>query len=330
MTEERVRSPSSEFCLSFREAIDDDEGAVRALTSLYRYGLLLVTETPVNDGGCGVAALASAITGGSAKDSSSVSLVAGYREGRTTPESGGATALPDGTDGPLRTLYGSVWSTTAEGQAEGLSRADSAYGCGALPLHTDHTYYQHPAGLQIFTMVRPAPDGGESVFADGFAVAERLRSTEPDAFHTLCSVERRYRCIDDGAGWHLEAAGPVISATDNGDGTWGDVRMIRHNDLDRLPDLPPAAVRDEAEVDAFYARLEDAHAHWDDLLRRDEFRLVLNLRPGDTVIVANQRCLHGRHSFVTSDGRPREIMGCYASQDELDSRFRVAGIPHPN
>jgi alpha-ketoglutarate-dependent taurine dioxygenase len=91
-------------------------------------------------------------------------------------------------------LYGTVWSTTSGGQPEGTSIADSAYGIEGLPLHTDMTYHRDPPGLQIFTMVQPAGDGGgESIFCDGFAAADRLRKINPEAFVTLSETSRRYR-----------------------------------------------------------------------------------------------------------------------------------------
>ncbi len=195
------------------------------------------------------------------------------------------------------------------------------------------TYYRDPPGLQIFSMVSPAEKGGESVFGDGLAVAEHMRIHHPNEFDTLCRTVRRYRSIDPENGWYLEAKGPVIQAIDlwqgrshyhkppkEGSDRWGPVVCIRHNDLDRLPDLPPIGMHEENEVDEFYNELRNAHRVWDSLLRDDKFRLVVGLKPGDTVVVANQRCLHGRKSFTTVT--PRLVMGCYVSQDDLESRMR--------
>ena len=179
-------------------------------------------------------------------------------------------------------LYGTVWSTTSTGQADGSSVADSAYGSDGLPLHTDMTYCRDPPGLQIFTMKSPAEKGGESVFADGFAIASQLRDDYPEAFHTLANTIRRYRCIDNETGWQLEASGPIIQFRD------GQIVGIRHNDLDRLPDLPPVACFVPDEMDEFYESLETAHSLWDDLIAQDKFRLVMKLQPGDTMVVANQ------------------------------------------
>jgi len=272
MTEQSLRASSS-LTMDFSEALMDD-GMRHALFALYQYGIVLVKNTPVDDNGGGVAALASALGGGTVKTPAN-SILSNYFMGQP------CTSMPQGTDGPLRTLYGTVWSTTSSGQSQGASVADSAYGHEGLPLHTDMTYHRDPPGLQIFTMVHPAVEGGASLFGDGFAAAERLRTTNPQAFKTLSETIRRYRCVDEDTGWHLEGYGPVISVQN------GRVVAIRHNDLDRLPDLPPPKAS-ELETDEFYKRIQEAHAAWDNILAQDESRLVVSLEQGDTMVVANQ------------------------------------------
>lgn len=352
LTEDDVRAPDSDMTISFEELIfgrtfaDVNEGMDEAIEALYKYGILLVTDTPVHDGGTGVAALAAAISGGDIKTSKNVSLLARYRESAHQAETivkEPVTVLPDGTDGPLRTLYGNVWSTQKTAMAEGASQADSAYSNDGLPLHTDMTYFREPPGLQIFAVEQPAVVGGESIFSDGLAVAERLRLKCPHSFHMLCKTNRRYRSIDTETGWHLEGQGPVISAVDRGcnltpELRWGAITQIRHNDLDRLPDLPPLTVNGDgsgvvpmgkAEVDRWYSDLNSAHRELNFLLASDEFRLVMQLMPGDTIVVANQRCLHGRQRFQLHDKQARIVMGCYVSQEDVDSRFRRAGYQLP-
>lgn len=273
LTEDLVRD-SPEYSMDY-EALKTDEGMRQALTIVYRTGILLVKNTPVEDLS-GVALIGAALGGGSAKGNKAVSLVAHHREGN--PE----TSLENGTDGPMRTLYGSLWSTSSGSQTEGTSVADSAYGNDGLPLHTDMTYMRDPPGLQIFTMVQPATKGGESTFGDGFAVANELRATDPESFKVLSTVVRRYRCVDSETGWNLQATGPVITERN------GKLVAIRHNDLDRLPDLPPAGMTDPNEIDAFYKSLKKAHAAWDAILAQDRFRLEIQMRPGETMVVANQ------------------------------------------
>ncbi len=273
LTEKQVRD-SPDLAISFQELITEN-GMRKALRSVFCYGILLVKNTPIRDGS-GVAAIGAALGGGSVKDNKSTSILANYREG------GFETVLEHGTDGPLRTLYGSVWSTSSSNQEDGTSKADSSYGSGSLPLHTDMTYIRDPPGLQIFTMVQPALNGGESIFGDGFAVANELRMTDPGAFAMLSQTTRRFRCVDNATGWNLQACGPVISVYN------GKINSIRHNDLDRLPDLPPVGKSKPDEIDEFYESLETSHAAWDKLLAQDKFRLIMKLQPGDTMVVANQ------------------------------------------
>jgi len=263
---------------------------------------------------------------------SETTLLAHYtKTGADTPRK---TILENGTDGPQKTLYGNIWSTHSSQMAAGTSTADTAYGTEALPLHTDMGYYREPPGLQIFTMCNPADKGGESIFSDGLALAEYARKHHEKEFDTLCKTVRRYRSIDNEVGWHLEASGPIIRAVDRFEGSpspcsmmnhkerWGPILGVRHNDLDRLPDLPPPHIfDDEKSVNDFYYDIAQAHNIWDKFLGEDKFRLVMKLKPGETVVVANQRCLHGRCSF-NSTSSSRVVMGCYVSQDDLESRFR--------
>lgn len=305
LTEQKVRADPS-LSLTFPDILEKS-GMEKALKALYQYGFVLVTDTPIADGGAGVAALASCVSGGSVKENISNSLLASYRSGGTE------IMLPQCTEGPLRTLYGFVWSTSSTNQADGASVADSAYGKGSLPLHTDMTYHRDPPGLQIFTMVQPALKGGESVFGDGFAAANFLKKHHFDAFSTLSSVVRSYRCVDEATGWCLEASGPIIATSSS-----GVVTGIRHNDLDRLPDLPPCRSTRE-ESNAFYEKLAEAHRQWNEVLSRDEFRLVMSLRPGDTVVVANQvscLCVSGTTSERKKDC---ESQICHCSSFSLFS-----------
>ena len=79
MTEEKVRD-SSILSLTFSDLITD-HGMKVAVRSLYQYGVLLVTETPINDNGAGVAALGAALGGGSKKELASNSILFNYQKG---------------------------------------------------------------------------------------------------------------------------------------------------------------------------------------------------------------------------------------------------------
>ena len=129
------------------------------------------------------------------------------------------------------------------------------------------------------------------------------------------------------------ATGPLIETIPSGKNEWGPVKSIRHNDLDRLPDLPPYTSSDTTGIptyddinnDTFYRHMREAHEAWNDILRRDSMRFVIHLEAGDCILVANQRCLHGRFAFETTKS-PRVVMGCYVGMDELSSKWRKAGF----
>jgi hypothetical protein len=135
-TETTVRNNDTKdgIIVNFAELLSSSR---EALEKLHRFGLVLVKGTPTDDAGTGIAALAAALSGGSKKTSTN-SLVPNF-----------PNTLKEATDGPLRTLYGTVWSTHSSGMASGTSLADSAYTNEALPLHTDMTYHAHPPGLQV-------------------------------------------------------------------------------------------------------------------------------------------------------------------------------------
>ena len=303
-------------------------GVHSSLSKIYKYGILLVTDVPSQKSH--IAAFAAALSGGSQKRYATQSLLPTYWS--SSPSFRGTVnlfSLDDSvTDGPLPNLYGKLWSTVTSDSAPGASVADSAYTSDALPVHTDMTYYAHPPGLQVFSMLSPSLVGGESLFVDGLSVAERLRKTDLQAFNTMCEVEHTYRCTDDASGWHLEAKGPIIKA-ERGNGLsghpyekFGKVLQIRHNDLDRLPTLPPNDILskpdNDKDVQRFYKRVDRALNKWNELLHSDEFRYVIPLKAGEMVVVANQRVLHGRQCFTMA----RSVQGTYVGQDDLDSRFR--------
>jgi gamma-butyrobetaine dioxygenase len=48
------------------------------------------------------------------------------------------------------------------------------------------------------------------------------------------------------------------------------------------------------------------------------------LVPGDLLMMANQRALHGRTGFDPTKGR-RHLQGCYVDKDGVESRWRVLG-----
>ena len=79
------------------------------------------------------------------------------------------------------TNYGRVFDVRSVPQPENLAYSDLGLG-----LHTDNPYREPVPGFQVLHALVASPDGGESLFGDGFAIAEQSAgSPSPDAFAVL-------------------------------------------------------------------------------------------------------------------------------------------------
>src|ERR1700681_908950 len=195
------------------------------------------------------------------------------------------------------TNYGLVFDVRAEPQPENLAYSD--FGLG---LHTDNPYRDPVPGFQALHTLVAAPDGGDSLFADGFALAEHLRESCPEAFAILArtAVPFRYRSNDA----DLYAERPLIELS-----CTGAVAAVHYNSRSIAP-LRLAAV----DCRPFYA----AYRHFGQLLREPRLQLRTRLGNGDVAVFDNQRILHGRTGFASAQ-HPRHLRGCYLTRDSVYS-----------
>lgn len=192
------------------------------------------------------------------------------------------------------TNYGQVFDVRAVPQPENLAYSD--FGLG---LHTDNPYREPVPGFQALHALLASSDGGESLFADGFALAEHLKSAAPDAFATLTRtpVPFLYRSKDA----ELYAERPLIQLSCR-----GEVTAVHYNNRSIAP------LRLGRDATIFYA----AYRRFAALLRDPRFHLTFRLRSGDLVLFDNQRILHGRTAF-SSAKQGRHLRGCYLSRDSV-------------
>jgi [2-(trimethylamino)ethyl]phosphonate dioxygenase len=197
----------------------------------------------------------------------------------------------------LDTNYGRVFDVRSVPRPENLAYSDLGLG-----LHTDNPYREPVPGFQMLHALVTAPDGGESLFSDGFAMAEHLRATAADSFSVLTrtAVPFLYRAKDV----ELYAERPLIQLTCS-----GEVSAVHYNSRSVAPLRLPAR-----DVGPFY----DAYRHFAALLRDPRFHLRFKLRDGDAVVFDNQRTLHGRLAF-SSARHPRHLRGCYLTRDSVYS-----------
>jgi gamma-butyrobetaine dioxygenase len=200
------------------------------------------------------------------------------------------------------TNYGRVYDVRSVAQPENLAYSDLGLG-----LHTDNPYREPVPGFQILHAVIASPGGGESLFGDGFAIAEHLRTTSADAFAVLARtpVPFLYRAKDA----ELYAERPLIQLSCS-----GEVSAVHYNSRSIAP-LRLAA----RDAGPFYS----AYRRFAALLRDSRFHLQFRLRDGDLVVFDNQRILHGRTAFSPAK-YPRHLRGCYLTRDSVYSEAALS------
>ena len=200
-----------------------------------------------------------------------------------------------------RTNFGEEFSVESKPNPNNV-----AYTAVELQLHTDLPNREMPPGAQFLHCIRNESEGGESVFADGFCAAERLRESHPEDFALLAKWPLPFRFHDDDN--DLRWRGTTIALDEE-----GDMREIRYHAALTAPlDAPTEVV----------PQLYRAWRRFGGLLREPEMRMNLRLGPGEMVGFHNRRVLHGRRAFNPATGR-RLLRGCYVDWDEVNSRIRV-------
>jgi gamma-butyrobetaine dioxygenase len=205
------------------------------------------------------------------------------------------------------TNYGLVFDVRSVPEPDNLAYSDLGLG-----LHTDNPYRDPVPGFQALHALVVAPDGGDSLFADGFALAHHLRDADPQAFHRLADtpVPFLYRSKDV----ELYAERPLIQLS-----CLGCVSAVHYNNRSIAP-LRPGG-RHTAEFYAAYRRFAA-------LLRDPSYHLKFRLRAGDLVVFDNQRILHGRTAFLSAQHH-RHLRGCYLSRDSVYSQAAVLRRGYP-
>jgi gamma-butyrobetaine dioxygenase len=192
---------------------------------------------------------------------------------------------------------------------EVINKADPnnlAYTSLALALHTDLTNQETPPGYQFLHCITNDAEGGGSLFADGFAMAQVLRDSDPQAFDTLANTRIPCRFFDREC--DIRNHKPVITLDHA-----GAIQEIRYNaHLVDIIDLPMDT------VDAWYR----AYRAFMRLTRDPAFRLSFRMASGEMTSFDNRRILHGREAFNPATGN-RHLHGCYVDRVEYDSRMRM-------
>ena len=169
------------------------------------------------------------------------------------------------------------------------SKADAdsnAYTAFNLPLHSDLPTRELQPGLQFLHCLVNDAEGGESIFVDGFAIAEALRQEDPEAFQVLCDIPVEFRNKDRHSDYRCLA--PIIALN-----ALGQVSEIRMANFLRGPF--------DASVEQM-PRLYRAYRQFIAMTRENRFRLMQRLNPGELWCFDNRRTLHARNAFDPATG----------------------------
>lgn len=199
------------------------------------------------------------------------------------------------------TNFGKVFDVISKPDPNNL-----AYTAQALALHTDLANQEIPPGFQFLHCIANEAQGGGSIFADSFAIAEDLRETDPEAFRILSTVTLPFRFHDRAYDIRLRRA--VITL--HPDGSLDEIRYNAH--LTDVIDLPAD------QLGSFYR----AYRAFMKRTRDPAFVVATRLRGGEMVVFDNRRTLHGRQAFNPATGF-RQLQGCYVDRGEFESRIRV-------
>ena len=197
------------------------------------------------------------------------------------------------------TIFGRMWMLSAELQDHG----DTAYSTQYLKPHTDSSYYHDAPGLQFFNCLEFDGKGGESIQVDGYAIAEKIRVEDPEAYETLTEIVVPAHYLEPGV--HLRAERPVFRLN-----SAGELVQMTFNNYDRAP-----FHLSKEDAERFYY----AYGLFNQHVMDQNNWLQIPLRPGKALIFDNWRNLHGRMGYVGK----RVFYGCYISRAELESTLRV-------
>jgi gamma-butyrobetaine dioxygenase len=178
--------------------------------------------------------------------------------------------------------------------------SNNGYKIPAPLVYTDHPYRDPVPGFQLLHCLSAAGHGGESVFVDGMAVAERLRARDPEAFATLSQLP----ILFDELG--LAAERTMLEVD-----TQGEFRAIYYDDRS----IAPLRLKGSRLI-KYYA----AYRQLAELLQDPARAVGCRLQPGDLVLFDNTRILQGHAPFSAG---ARHFQGYHLDADGLFSELTL-------
>lgn len=227
--------------------------------------------------------------------------------------------LPDSNEGlkELCNLIGTVRASFSGHEFDVFSKADPenlAYTSKSLELHTDLPPEELPPGVQFLHCRINDAEGGDSLFVDAMAVANKLKAEFPEHFKLLTElrVPFRYTTKD-----HDVRSRQFIIEIDANNGEVSGVNFSQH--LSGIFDF------DQKVMDALYP----AFRQFGRMMQDPKYLMKFRLHAGECIVFDNHRIAHGRAAYLEGSG-DRYLRGCYVDRGELRSKYRVLRAKYPN
>ncbi|KAI7888199.1 uncharacterized protein EV154DRAFT_426169 [Mucor mucedo] len=186
-----------------------------------------------------------------------------------------------------------------------------AYTSLYLGFHMDLMYLDSPPGIQLLQSLQNSVTGGASIFVDSFRAVELLKEKYPEDYEILATTPVTFHYLNNGH--HMYYKRPTIVTGEPQSGpAWESHVNYAPQFQGPMDDLSPK------EAKRFYS----AFQKFADFVEDDSLRYQLTLQPGQLVMFANRRVLHGRTSFDPTSG-DRHLKGTYLNLDSLKDKLRV-------
>ena len=170
---------------------------------------------------------------------------------------------------------------------------------------------QSPPGLQFLHCLKNDATGGTSLFMDSFKAVEVMAKKYPEELRTLKTTPLAFEYKNDNK--HFYYLRPTVEVLDiNVDYLVSYAPMFQG----QIP------YHDNKLVSRFYEALK----RFEIVIRENSYIHKTRMNPGDLVIFANRRVLHGREQFDATSG-DRHLKGTYVSLDEFRDKVRRF-VPH--
>ena len=187
-----------------------------------------------------------------------------------------------------------------------INPTNTAYTAGALELHTDTPAEEFSPGIQFLHCRANTVDGGESLYADGVAVANDFRARDPEGFRLLSEVAIPYYCEHDD--YDARSRQYVIELDD--DGEVSGLTISQH--MADIFDL------DQRLLDSYYP----AFCRFGRMLQEEKYVMRFMMKGGECMVFDNHRIVHGRAAYTAESG-DRYLRGCYTDRAEMRSTYRA-------